>query len=339
MLAAERRPEMGMARAVGQQRRQLIQQFIAEGSGYALLSGLVGAAVGVAVTYALGSIFGGIVGDFFTVEPVVTPRSAIIGYCLGVVITYAAIVASSFRASRLNVVAAVRDLPDVGDPTRKRRTLVSAVLMVAVGALFAVLGQTGEVARAFLFYGGVSLLPFGLARLARYVGAPARPVFTVVGLYILILWLLPGDWSRRLFGDLGGDFEMFFLSGIFMVAGATILVVQNLDLLLGAVSHLGRLFESKLPAIRTALSYPNAARGRTGMTIAMFSLIVFSMVTFATISENFANLFLSDEADAGWDVQVEVASANQLPNKDLPAALAAMSEAPTGAGMTVAELA
>ena len=48
MLAAERRPEMGMARAVGAQRRQLIQQFVAEGSGYALLAGLVGAALGVA---------------------------------------------------------------------------------------------------------------------------------------------------------------------------------------------------------------------------------------------------------------------------------------------------
>ncbi len=44
MLAAERRAEMGMARAVGTQRRQLIQQFVAEGTGYALLAGLVGAA-------------------------------------------------------------------------------------------------------------------------------------------------------------------------------------------------------------------------------------------------------------------------------------------------------
>jgi putative ABC transport system permease protein len=42
MLAAERRSEMGMARAVGTHRRQLIQQFVAEGAGYALLAGIVG---------------------------------------------------------------------------------------------------------------------------------------------------------------------------------------------------------------------------------------------------------------------------------------------------------
>src|SRR5690606_32406074 len=41
MLAAERREEMGMARAVGTQRRQLMQQFIAEGAGYAVVAGLV----------------------------------------------------------------------------------------------------------------------------------------------------------------------------------------------------------------------------------------------------------------------------------------------------------
>ena len=54
MLAAERRSEMGMARAVGTQRRQLIQQFVAEGAGYALLSGLVGSALGVAAAYGIG---------------------------------------------------------------------------------------------------------------------------------------------------------------------------------------------------------------------------------------------------------------------------------------------
>ena len=37
MLAAERRSEMGMARAVGAQRAQLVHQFLSEGTVYALL--------------------------------------------------------------------------------------------------------------------------------------------------------------------------------------------------------------------------------------------------------------------------------------------------------------
>ncbi len=319
MLAAERRPEMGMARAVGQQRRQLIQQFIAEGAGYALLSGLVGAGIGVAVTFALGAIFGSVVGDFFKVEAVVTPRSAIIGYCLGVVITFAAVIVSSWRASRLNVVAAIRDIPDVTVYKRNRRLLYWNILLTIFAVSVLLFGQISGI---LAFHGiGFSLTLFGIAFIARYFGAPVRPVLSLLGLLILTYWLLPADIFESIFGDVTGDFELFFISGIFMVAAATILIVQNLDSLLGLLSRIGGLFPQRLPAVRMAIAYPSAAKGRTGLTIAMFSLIVFSLVCFATISENFANLFLSDEADAGWDVEVDVISNNQLPNKDLIAAL------------------
>ena len=46
MLAAERRAEMGMTRAVGAQRRQLMQQFVSEGTAYAVMAGFVGSLLG-----------------------------------------------------------------------------------------------------------------------------------------------------------------------------------------------------------------------------------------------------------------------------------------------------
>ncbi len=319
MLAAERRPEMGMARAIGQQRRQLIQQFIAEGAGYALLSGLVGAAIGVGVTYILGYIFSKAVGDFFKVEAVVTPRSAVIGYCLGVVITFIAVIFSSGRASRLNVVAAIRDIPDAPVYKRNKRVRFWGIVMTVIGLALFALGISIEMQA---FHGiGLCLVFFGIAFIVRYYGVSTRLAFSVVGILTLIYWLLPPKWFEAIFGELSGDFELFFISGIFMVAGATLLITQNLDSLLGLVSRIGGLFPAKLPSIRLAIAYPGAAKGRTGLTIAMFSLIVFSLVCFATISENFANLFLSDEADAGWDIQVDVPSSNPIPNKDLVAAL------------------
>ena len=313
MLAAERRSEMGMERAIGAHRRQLIQQFVAEGSGYALLAGLVGAALGVVATVVIAVSIDALFGDFFPVEAAVTPRSLIVAYCLGVVITFIAVVASSWKVSRLNVVAAVRDIPDVPPPARRRlRTLIWAIVLLLLGGLLTWSGQATDTAQAFQFYAGMSLLPFGVAMLSRYLGAPTRPVFSLVGIYLLVLWLLPDDVSRDLFGDLGGDFEMFFLSGIFMVAGASILIVNNLDVLLAGVSRLGGVFRGSLPAVRTAIAYPGAAKGRTGMTIAMFSLIVFSLVTFATINQNFVELFLGDEANAGWDVRADALQANPI---------------------------
>ncbi len=48
------------------------------------------------------------------------------------------------------------------------------------------------------------------------------------------------------------------------------------------------------------------------MTIAMFSLIIFSLVMIATMNQNFTALFTGDEADAGWDVRADSLSANPI---------------------------
>jgi len=310
MLAAERRSEMGMARAVGTHRRQLIQQFIAEGSAYAILSGLVGSALGVLATFGIAKGMGALLGEFLTIEPHVTLRSLVVAYTLGMVITFVAVAASSWKISRLNVVAAVRDITEVTVATRKKSGLVWGIVFVLLGGLMVIQGLGSDM--AFPFYAGMSLAPLGLARIAQFFGAPSRPVYSVVGVALLALWMLPQDVATKLFGELDGDMEMFFLSGIFMVIGATMLIVQNTDALLSVVSRFGGLFRGKLPAIRTAVAYPGAAPGRTGMTIAMFSLIIFSLVTISTMNANYSAMMLGDDANAGWHVRADVYSANPI---------------------------
>ncbi|HEY7031443.1 MAG TPA: FtsX-like permease family protein [Thermomicrobiales bacterium] len=320
MLAAERRSEMGMERAVGAHRRQLIQQFIAEGSGYAILAGMVGAALGVVAALGIGFAMGWLFGDFVDITPHVTLRSMIGAYCLGVVITFLAVSGSSWKISRLNVVAAVRDLPDAASSRRRLRTLVWAALMLLGGAAMTMAGLSGN--SAFPFYLGMSLVPFGVALVLRFFGVPSRAVFTTVGVYLLAFWILgSAEKLDSIFGEMDGGFEMFFLSGMFMVIATTIVILQNTDLLLAGVSRLGGLFRSKLPAVRTAVAYPGAARGRTGMTIAMFSLIIFSLVMMATMNQNYVNLFLGDEANAGWDVRADAPNSN--PINDFTGTLAA----------------
>ena len=53
MLAAERRSELGIARAVGTRRGHLVQMFVFEGVAYDLAAALVGAALGAAVAYVM----------------------------------------------------------------------------------------------------------------------------------------------------------------------------------------------------------------------------------------------------------------------------------------------
>ena len=310
MLAAERRSEMGMARAVGAQRSQLIQQFVSEGAAYAVVAGFVGAVLGVlaaiGIAYGIKLIF----GDFLPVEPHVTLRSMVVAYCLGIVITFLAVVGSSWKISRLNVVAAIRDLPEVSRQKGRWRTILWAVILLLLGGALTMAGLSTDT--AFTFFLGMSLWPFGLALLLRFFGVGTRLVYSFVGIYLLVIWLMPGDVQEQLFGTLDGDFEMFFLSGIFLVVAATLVIIQNTDILLAGITKLGGLFKSKLPAVRTAVAYPGANHGRTGLTIAMFSLIIFSLVMMATMNQNFVELFLGDEANAGWDVRADTLAANPI---------------------------
>lgn len=310
MLAAERRAEMGMERAVGAQRRQLIQQFLAEGAGYTLISGMVGTGLGVAAAFGIAQAFRGFIGDAFDISPYVSARSLVIAYCLGVVITFLAVAISSWRVSRLNIVAAVRDIPDAYTAQRNRRQLVWSIVMIVAGIGLILLGNSSGLLAPFSI--GVTLIPFGIAGILTYFGAQPRLVLTTAGLLTLVFWLLPDQLFRDIFGDYTGDIDMFFVSGICIVAASTLVIVQNLDAILSLVERLGGRIKGVLPATRLAVSYPGANKGRTGLTIAMFSLIVFSLVMVATINDNFSAAFLNDKAYAGWDVEVEISKENPV---------------------------
>jgi putative ABC transport system permease protein len=62
------------------------------------------------------------------------------------------------------------------------------------------------------------------------------------------------------------------------------------------------------PALKMGVAYPLANRFRTGMTIAMFSLIIFSLTVFSIINANFAAKTAGKLGDGGWNV---VATANR----------------------------
>ena len=80
---------------------------------------MLGAAAAVGIAYTMKWLF----GQYALIEPHVDPQSMLIAYALGVVITFATIVISLRRISCLNVVAAIRDIPENGNGKRHLRTL------------------------------------------------------------------------------------------------------------------------------------------------------------------------------------------------------------------------
>jgi putative ABC transport system permease protein len=339
MLAAERKSEMGMARAVGTKRGHLVQTFLSEGMGYNILAAMVGVGLGILVSigmaYILAAIFS--TGDFqIDIEPQITPRTLAISYSLGVVLTFLTVTFSSWRVSNLNIVAAIRGTEEDKRPEERRKVnwlwVAAAIPMLVIpplglwfllrngfglpsawiiggggilfGGLFMYLGLVSNA--AFPFALGFSLLGAGIARTLTLFKLPDRPVYTVTGVVLIVIWgMTAGGRLAFIFGELDGDFEMFFLSGVAMITASTYVLIYNADIMLAAVSRLGGLFGPILPAIKTAIAYPLANRFRTGMTLAMIALVVFSLTMMSTMNYNFDKLFMADDARGGWDVILE----------------------------------
>jgi putative ABC transport system permease protein len=304
MLATERRPEMGMSRAIGMKRLQLIETFMAEGMAYSMTSAVVGAAIGVLVSLVMARAMAYIFKSFdVNIAFNVTTQSLVIAYCLGVVLTFATLVLSAWRVSNMSIVAAIRE---VSEPPRRSTGRAAGALGGAAAVVGVALTAWGlQQGQAYGFGAGVSLIVIGLAYVSRTFAWPERPVFTATSAIVLILWgLIAGDTLRPITGKLSVGIDTFFVSGVLMVAAATLIVIYNAELLLGVMRIVGVLFARAVPAVRTSIAYPLANKFRTGMTIAMMSLVVFALVMISTMNLNFRRLFLSPDSRGGWDVEV-----------------------------------
>ena len=319
MLAAERRSELGIARAVGTRRGHLVQMFLFEGVAY----DMVAAAVGVA-RRGRGRVRDGPrhgervrdgVDDFdisYSVKPVKS-RPGLHDrrppHARGRRILRLACQPYEHRhcdprpsrsAGREGTQAAV----DPRDGGRRSRRLDRGFR-----------SQRGRRGRA------------GARRLARHSelrpgtarsrgsgpGGAHRRRARLGDLVRLPI-------SRWLFGDLKLNLSIFLLGGLMIVIGATWTIVYNADVLLGALaSTLGRI-RALAPILRMSIAYPLRSVFRTGVTLAMFTLVVFTLVVGAITTSSFLHAIDNVQAfGGGFDVRATASPAS--PIVDMPEAL------------------
>jgi len=318
MLAAERRGELGIARAVGTRQRNLVEMFLFEGVAYDLLAAAVGAFVGIGVAYVMVLIMAGAFAETsaFHVSYSVTPRTMVVAYSLGVLLTFIVVGASASRVSRMNIVTAIRNLPEPPSDRARRRYWLPGAAVGLLGSLLIVSGVSAKNAITLGF--GVSLVLLGLVPVSERLGAPHRAARTAAGLGLVIWFVLPID--QWLFGDLTTDFSIFILGGLMIVIGASWAIMYNADLLLGGISwSLGR-FRGLAPVLRMSMAYPLRNRFRTGVTLAMFTLVVFTMVVGATTTTSFVNGLNDIQTyGGGFDIRATVSPTASI--ADMPATL------------------
>ncbi len=393
LLASERQQEMGIARAVGTKRGHLVQMFTFEGLAYAIGAAAVGTAVGIGVSRALvvimANAFGTADDETFSIDFTVTIYSILVAFSIGLILTLLTVIFSAYRVSKLNIVVAIRNLPEefVASTTKPvLRRLLEFVFWV-FGPIYAIIGLVQSVRRhedvgiailklvftllvvgwaigllaaffrifspylkqgwpyaivgialtavgfvsesAWQAYIGASLAVYGLAMLSLAImvrvrireAIASRIAYTTAGVLILVMWALPQRYTKFITEDLDANVEMFIFAGFFMVASSVWIIMFNSDIIVkGLQTTFGR-FTVVRPIMKPAVAYAVANRFRTGLTVSMFALVIFVLMSFSILTQSFSSLLQTPEnVTGGFDVRAEVDS--DLPIEDIDAAIA-----------------
>ena len=281
MLAAERRGELGIARAIGTRRGHLVQMFTFEGAAYDLAAAAVGALLGALVAFGMvfvmSKAFGAADADEgLQIQFAVSWRSLAVSFAIGLLLTLVVVAVSAWRVSVMTISSAIRNLPE--PPSSKpRRRLVGALGCLVLGVLLTFLGARGGSYTPLML--GISLVLMSAVPLLRLAGVPDRLAFTTCGIALVVFLLLPWRVLEVVFGQLAMDFSAWIVAGLLIVVGTVWVIVFNADVLLGAAARLFGRFRTLAPVLRMSIAYPLKARFRTGTTLAMFTLVVFTLVT------------------------------------------------------------
>src|SRR3989454_2294670 len=310
MLAEERKPELGIARAVGFLRRDLLTAFALEGTFYAIVAAALGALAGLGLGYVMIYFFDKLVPHG---EVVVTfhfdPASVVTAFVAGTALTWVTILLASWRVSRLNIVRAIRDLPEPATGERSRAILIAGLLTTLAGLALTAWGFATETGIGKIPGPPVVAIGLGIAAASR---GWARIALTLASVFNLAWILAPVALLNQRTDNVSVAFVM---TGIILVGSSILIAVFN-------VSEVLRIFLRRAsrgagrPVLMTAISYPAEKRFRTGMTVAMFALILF-MVTLISMVQGLQASSLDTfvrQQSGGYDVIAYTTSYGEIPN-------------------------
>jgi putative ABC transport system permease protein len=357
MLAAERRVEIGVARAVGVQRSQVVQMFMTEGMVYNLAAGALGVLLGIGITFAMTAFISRLfndatgqinsqVGGIFAVSFQISWQSVVIAYCLGVLITWLAMTFATGRVSRMNIVTAIRNLPDEAE-SKRRSPLGRAwrwlwpLGVTCLGAYLLWQAYTfrslslAMIALTVALYGATTLLGrlLELTPLRNETGYTI--VYTLLGLGLLAIWappwyaLAPQLWPGLFTWDPTQAPTVFAIGGPLIIVGVILVVMFNAGFLSSLFASLLGFIPSLRPVLKTAIAYPLSTRFRTGMTMVLFAMIMATVVVMAVILHTTQSLIrLDPRQTAGFDLRISPTLLSFFsPIDDFTAAVAGSDEA------------
>ena len=193
VVVTQRTRELGLLRAIGATRRQVLGSVLVEAAVIGVVASLVGVVAGLGVASALKALLAGLDFRLPTIANVVEARTIVVALIVGVAVTTVSAAVPGRRAATITPMAALRD-QDVSGPTGTAvrgiagaAGLVAAALLVTAGAV-----RGGD---------GLRILSLGaiVGFLALVVAGPAvtAPVCRVLGRPLTRFRGVPGALARE----------------------------------------------------------------------------------------------------------------------------------------------
>lgn len=283
MLAEERKKELGISRAIGMRRSNLIRAFTFEGVIYSLIAATFGTLIGLGIGWALINGFLGAIEDTGTIPFYFKNSSVVIAFTLGTLITLGTVAYSASKISKLNIVRSIRSISEPRLRKGSMKSVYQGIALIALGSLITLVGVSGEGSLVLQALGPSVLIMGACLVLRRWVTVEMTSSIMGLGLVAYSVWglfnLEPADDSDGMLGTV--------VVGLFLVGGSVLAIVSNSRAIVGGIS----LLLSRSPrgkAVGTpAIAYPLNKGFRTAMTIAMFGLIIFIVVVFSILGSIF----------------------------------------------------
>ncbi|MCP5031520.1 MAG: FtsX-like permease family protein [Actinomycetia bacterium] len=310
MLAGERTSEMGVLRATGLRRGHLVRAFSMEGAAYGVMASALGIGVGIGVAAVVMRMASGLFEGEFTIRLDIVATSLLSGAVIGLMVSQLTVLLTTWRVTRLNIVRAIRELPEPRGAGGSRRRLAFGLVGVIAGVgLYLATGTTPTVAIFAPVVALISSVPLLERLIARKVA-----VIATSGLALA--------WVATVFGLLPDvmadpDISLFLIQGVLLVGLATI-IVANLDkvwLGLAQVVSRGGI------AVRMGMAEPLARPVRSALLVAMYSLVIFT-VTFMAVMNAVFQAQAPDfavQAGGGYDLYLDANASSGLTATDLTA--------------------
>ena len=323
MNVEDREFQTGVMRAVGENRRGIALSILIENAFQGIVGGIFGLVGGLAFGQAVAVYLVGLFGTGeFSVQPIVSQQVVVLSVVTGVALGIITGILPALRASRVNIVEALRGIKVTFEEKSGRNLALLGILFIAFGIFVLLINgvidesyeaiwltdgwNTLEEWRNILIGAGLLFSGIGLV-LSRFISRTKALNFTAITIWaapVFLFVIAMGEWIPDISG-LAPDILIISVTEI--MVGSVLFVSVSLPPLMRAL----RRFLVKIKGLKgvgqIAPALISSHKTRSTLTFAIFAVVLTLNVTVATlVPTNLSSIIETEQDSRGIDLIISL---------------------------------